>query len=192
MELHFFIFLATKSGPAFFQPFSHPSNHFLILPPHRTFCKRAPGPWADGASSLAVHAEAPHLKSEHRQWNTRHSPKHWGHLGLPIAPAFIFMTWIPNRLLAKTAARVGAPLLLWLYLISDSLILCHLWRVAGVQEETKWNQRKYRRRRKWSHWSPSLVAKKNPSKNQDETFGLNFFFFFFLLRLHSWVGLWIW
>lgn len=55
---------------------------------------------------------------------------------------------------------MGVPFLLLLYLISDSLILCNLWHMAGLQEETKWNQRKYGRRRKWSHWSPSVEAKK--------------------------------
>lgn len=73
---------------------------------------------------------------------------------------------------------MGVPFLLLLYLISDSLILCNLWPMAGLQEETKWNQRKYGRRRKWSHWSPSVVAKKHIIKPRLKLW-FKFFFFFF-------------
>lgn len=75
-------------------------------------------------------------------------------------PLLIFMTWIPKETFGPNGGWVGVPFLLLLYLISDSLILCNLWHMAGLQEETKWNQRKYGRRRKWSHWSPSVEAKK--------------------------------
>lgn len=148
MELHLFIFLATKSGPASFQPFSHPS------PAHGV---PQTGP-AVASANGRPRALLQMLRRSARNENTKEwSTNQCSQIEMTFRPFHCSFSWpgYRRRLLAKTG-RVGAPRLLLPYLISDSLILCNLWHMAGLQKETKWNQRKYGRRRKWSHWFPPL------------------------------------
>lgn len=165
MELHLFIFLATKSGPAFFQPFSH------LSPSHGRPCCR---PRQTGPPCWLQTPRCSTGNESTKEWNTNH------HSQVQMAcrpfPLLIFVTWILKETSGQNGGWVGAPLFITVSYIS--LILGNLWHMDGLQEETKWNQRKYGRRRKWSHPSPSVVAKKVHCKNQDWTFGLKFFFNF--------------
>lgn len=85
MELHLFIFLATKSGPASFQPFSHPPSRPA---PHSASadrpCGLEPGQ-TRGRACCCRRCGAP-LKTRTQQSGAQiHVPKYRWHLGLSIA-----------------------------------------------------------------------------------------------------------
>lgn len=143
MELHLFIFLATKSGPAFFQPFSHPSPSHGVPQtcPVGGLSEREP-------LCSATDAEAPRLKwAEHKRME---------HESLfPHTDGTAHFHDLDTKGDFGPEWRLGgcAPSFITVSHIRE-FNLCDLWWMAGGQQEMKRNQRKHGRRRKWSYWFP--------------------------------------
>ena len=129
MELHLFIFLATQSGPASFQPAPSPGAPETCPVGGRG--QRDP-------RALLQMPKRPAWKEENtKEWATNRIPTGRRHWGLPLA----HVRALDTKETGPDGGCVGAPLLSVLYLVSYSLIcvICGGWtddkqQRSGIQE----------------------------------------------------------
>lgn len=160
MELHFFIFLATKSGPALFQPFSHPS------PQHTAFQGRAPQAGQPGAPRLVLcPLGAPsETRAAQKHETLTAVPGHGKPRAFPLLHCLV--TWIPKSTSGQRSGNTGCA--------TSFMTVSHIREfhfVSFVAYGCITRRNKMESKKTWKKeaesFIPLLVAKRVHYKNQD-------------------------